>query len=793
MPGHVIKANSKKWGLRWRLRTLLVMVAFLAILLAVWLHFYVFYYRQHEASLQLAEKGAEIQTIGVRPSWIAKLDPERFVLAVQIRAGSPMLNDDSIAPITHLSNLKRAYFNRSHLGDEGMKYIARLEQLERLSLWRTHLTDDGLVPLANCKQLVALDIHETGVSDAGLAHLLKIPSLRELTLGSGVLGPGLVDVSKLPNLQQLDLSRSGVYYDQFHRLDGCPVAKLTYADDLPSRLVDVLPTLPNLELFASRFVGASDEDAESIARCRKLQEVNLIGSGISDQATQSLTQMNSIESITLSGDLTDRSLEVVANAKQPLRRVELSGRFSKEAIERLAMARPDLELTIRTELSPTQAQAIEAAKLRNLSVVPLLFLRPFFSNRLRPVLHWPGQIADLHLTPLGTRGRMYDLHTAGPPSVMPELESSGKVSWDLDEVAALRGIEGMWLERIAPHQLGRIAELSGLKELILDDPKLTDDELVGLKLPAGFRRLVITPCPVTRGGLAQLQARYPGVSMRVNGHGSLFDNDTRWQTPFSGQGSITDMLSMPQLETVQIEAIQRTLDLTPLQALTKLKSISVRGKVAHAPIWKLDEPLPNVTAFESVSASLDDRQFQKLNQFPQLEYLLTRKSTITDHGMKAFEALPNLQRLNFQSELMTGSGLPYLAHCPELKEVELISEAIKGRYLIHLQKLPELKELKIRNTPSLGDQACLHLSRIPSLTSLYLGKVAVSDEGLKHLGQSPKLETLIIESPNVTDEGLFELAKCASLRYVSIQVGRYQVTSKGVEKAQAINPYLEVR
>ncbi len=762
-----------------------MLVALLAGGLAVWIHLFVPYDRQLRAKKILEPFTQEMQSIPAKPVMLSRVDPERFFRIIQLRSRSWELNDETIAPIASMPFIHRLYLNRTHVGDQGLIHIGQLPQLQRLSLWHSHITDEGLVALRHCQNLEALDIHATGVSDDGMKHLTRLGKLRELTVGAGVCGPGLKAIASMPNLVRLDLSRSGVRFENVHWLAGSGIEELKFIPRFPAGSCGVLVELPNLRRFDSQVVHADDATAAVISRCRKLESVDVAGVGLTDEATRLLTRMPALTQLRMHGALTDQTLAIVGGSKQ-LRQVDLSGRFSQQAIKRLSSRRPDLSIKIRSVI----AEHLDVADLPNVNFTSLIDVNRL-TTQYRVSIHWPATLADFGTLPLAIGVRALEVRLMDPPTLSSAYRSDFQREWSLDGVEKLAAVKWFHVPRARPDQLGRFADFPALQELILDDDRLTDAELDQLKLPTGLLRLVIVPCAVSRAGLERLQQRYPQVAMRVNGHGSIYDDGTRWQAPWSGQGSIDDIVTYPDLEVVQIEDIRRTLDLSKLASLSNLEEISLRGSVSHAPIWTSEEELPQVEIFRCNARSFDNAQIQQLAQMPSLESILLRRSMITDRGLAVLRHTPKLKEIDFGAEWITGSGFKHLAQCQDLWRIEIQSTAIKDRHIEHLQELENLRELEIRNT-QLGDLACKHFSRIPNLETLHLSDTQITDEGLRWLGTSPKLRTLFIRSTRVTDTGLWELAKCPSLRAVYVRGGASQVTPQGIYRVQAAHPHLKI-
>lgn len=153
------------------------------------------------------------------------------------------VNDDDLAIVGTLTQLRALSFNYSKISDSGLRHLARLPRLRDLELKRAAISDAGLQHLGHMQSLRSLSLQQTQVTGAGLRYLRALPHLHYLSLQSTPLRPEyLQELEKFPSLRSLDL-------------------------DLTSLTDDAIPQLSRLTMLQSLSVtGLSDE---GLAKLRK--------------------------------------------------------------------------------------------------------------------------------------------------------------------------------------------------------------------------------------------------------------------------------------------------------------------------------------------------------------------------------------------------------------------------------------------------------------------------------------------------------------------------------------------
>ena len=182
---------------QWRLRTMLLGIAALAILMAV-----VTEPRRRLAAQERAIAALEkldACLINLRPFSCVPDSTRRPVVAICI-------NDDNVAdvdlvPLVCLTELETLDLSFTKVSDLGLANLEGLTNLRELNLVETQITDTGLVHLRWMVNLKSLNIAGTKVAGPGLAYLRGLTHLKSLSLDSTPVTDS--DVIYLKDLTQL--------------------------------------------------------------------------------------------------------------------------------------------------------------------------------------------------------------------------------------------------------------------------------------------------------------------------------------------------------------------------------------------------------------------------------------------------------------------------------------------------------------------------------------------------------------------------------------------------------------
>lgn len=227
------------------------------------------------------------------------------------------LDDQMLAPLLSLPNLKRLKTEQTAIGDatltrlaeqnrlellylvdaggltsEGVGMLGRMTRLRNLRVSGPMVDDRSATVLAKLHELAALSLHETAVSDETLPLIEELVQLRELSLfGTPVTDASLDSIAKLPRLIKLRLRQTAVKGENAEALARMPVV--------------------DLELAETEFSNAG---MPSVAAMPSLQMLNLWSTKVDDDGVQWLRGKEPLRSLNLDNlpGVTDRSLDVIA-------------------------------------------------------------------------------------------------------------------------------------------------------------------------------------------------------------------------------------------------------------------------------------------------------------------------------------------------------------------------------------------------------------------------------------------------------------------------------------------------
>lgn len=173
-------------GIRFSLRSLLLLMTACCLGLGVWTT-YVQPYRNQAAALLLVSQcqGTASVEVDTGPNWhrwlvVSFLGEDKFVqvLAVDLRETNP--SEELLRSLGNLRHLRNLYLDRTDMDDTLLRGLTPLKQLRTLSLRYTPITGQGVTSLVELPQLEALVLSGTKLSDADVSSLGKCTELREL-------------------------------------------------------------------------------------------------------------------------------------------------------------------------------------------------------------------------------------------------------------------------------------------------------------------------------------------------------------------------------------------------------------------------------------------------------------------------------------------------------------------------------------------------------------------------------------------------------------------------------------
>ena len=130
----------------------------------------------------------------------------------ELNLASSPVNDAGLAHISGFARLRKLQLSigvQGQITDAGLAHLPGLKQLESLDLLGQHgVTDAGLVHLKGMTHLRKLEISGTSIKGPGLEHLRDLKSLKNLRLGGMMTDKSMAHVANLPAIEELDMENA---------------------------------------------------------------------------------------------------------------------------------------------------------------------------------------------------------------------------------------------------------------------------------------------------------------------------------------------------------------------------------------------------------------------------------------------------------------------------------------------------------------------------------------------------------------------------------------------------------
>jgi internalin A len=316
--------------MRFRLRSLLIVVAIIAALFAG----VVVPIQQcrHDRAIVAelkARHGGNSVLIGTMPCWYSGLAK---------KLGFSPVERVTLIDLQHCTGVS----------DADLKTVAKLPNLLAFNLWyrdfhfwypqdaESRITDAGIEHLVPCSRLAWLNLAGSEITDAGLVRIGRFTQLRGLGLYGmpRITDRGIANPSSLTHLQGLDLSGSSVTGLEHGFISPqCPLTHLN---------------LQNTKL--------TDEGLKVIASFKSLRHLDLGGTAVTDEGLKSLEGLSLLEKLQLyDTQITDKGLASLG--KLPLINLSLHKMaVSEQGIEQLTNI-PTLRNLTLSSLSQTTSPA----------------------------------------------------------------------------------------------------------------------------------------------------------------------------------------------------------------------------------------------------------------------------------------------------------------------------------------------------------------------------------------------------------------------------------------------------
>lgn len=270
-------------------------------------------------------KSVDISPIPVDDQSIADLKSAPALESLKI--GLQALGDGAVPALTAMSKLKKVSFQHARLSapalaeffkthpeleeidmpdalsldDESMAGVAELKNLKILRIGRSRVTDNGLAMLGNCPNLELVDLHSLPVTGEGLskaaAQARGFEFLHTLEVSHTRFGPqGVPALRAMPNLQALGFDKLNLTDQEFgfiaslKKLRRLSVAENTSLTSPSMKHIAALTELEQLKLNGLNLVD--DRGFALLAKLPKLQQLEARGTGLSARGAAALRQSN---------------------------------------------------------------------------------------------------------------------------------------------------------------------------------------------------------------------------------------------------------------------------------------------------------------------------------------------------------------------------------------------------------------------------------------------------------------------------------------------------------------------
>jgi Leucine-rich repeat (LRR) protein len=191
--------------LQFRLRTLLVVVAVVALILGAHVHRMQTAQRQHHIVTELNSLGAITQYEYVQdenwnssekwyPDWLERWVGQDYLYGIDAFVIVSHENpDEVIERAADLPDLRLVKLPACTISDDSLRPLEKLHRLEWLELFATPVTDDCMESIVKLKTLKTLDLRGTKVTDQSITAISSLPHLTRLNIGNTAITPAGID------------------------------------------------------------------------------------------------------------------------------------------------------------------------------------------------------------------------------------------------------------------------------------------------------------------------------------------------------------------------------------------------------------------------------------------------------------------------------------------------------------------------------------------------------------------------------------------------------------------------
>ena len=219
-----------------------------------------------------------------------------------LRVISTQLNDEWIAPIGRLTNLKSLSFvNNGKLTDAGLEKLVGLKKLENFGFIGTAMKGHAFAKFEGWTQLKSLGLRGSQLDDEGLQYLCeRFPNLETLGLAHAqITDAGAAHLVKLTRLKRLEIgARKGTPQTVRH-LAKLPLEYLQLGDGLDSpdgiAIVKDIPTLRHFTI--TNGAPLTDDDLKLVATLRQLERLEFAQLEMPDERVPQLAAFASLKTL----------------------------------------------------------------------------------------------------------------------------------------------------------------------------------------------------------------------------------------------------------------------------------------------------------------------------------------------------------------------------------------------------------------------------------------------------------------------------------------------------------------
>jgi len=272
------------------------------------------------------------------------------------------LTDADLADIIQLKKLRALLLEEQAITDKGVPQISALKQLQKLSIEGCQVKGRGFsglklprlreltlggkgtnIALTNCQQLTGLRVVKLSgdLTDKGLEQIAIAKSLESIDVRCGKLkGTGFKALQGLKKLKHVSAIKGTFSPAGFEALCGIKslISLELMSAALPLKQLELLGNLKKLESLGLFATGVSDRELKFLSRLRRLKTVDLSrNKGVTDDTVKVLAKLPLLEDLSLwETGITAQSIDALMGMKN-LRELSIAQTAISRAAEKRLM------------------------------------------------------------------------------------------------------------------------------------------------------------------------------------------------------------------------------------------------------------------------------------------------------------------------------------------------------------------------------------------------------------------------------------------------------------------------